>query len=114
MKIPEFSAELSLRPNKCIYRGRISPGGPRLQNSGEVTPQLDTSVWKPYKGTDLLTWTYDSGGADCAKRCIEESKKAQESCAKKTDLVASKECYDEAAARAALCQDRCDASFPPL
>jgi hypothetical protein len=54
---------------------------------------------------------YDSGMADCAKRCIDQAAEDRRECAKITDPAKRLACYEEASSRAAKCQQNCSESF---
>ena len=57
--------------------------------------------------------TYDSGNADCCKRCAEANRVGQKACAAITDRAQRLACYVEAARRVATCVDGCSGAFPP-
>jgi outer membrane murein-binding lipoprotein Lpp len=57
--------------------------------------------------------TYDSGQADCAKRCISNLTAEKAACLRKPTDAEKQTCNQEAVARASTCQTRCSQSFPP-
>ena len=57
--------------------------------------------------------TYDSGQADCAKRCIETLTAERKACENIADPAQRQKCFEEASQRASTCQQRCSSSFPP-
>ena len=57
--------------------------------------------------------TYDSGQADCAKRCIDALTAHREACEDIADDTQRLQCYQEASDNAATCQKGCSSSFPP-
>jgi len=57
--------------------------------------------------------TYDSGQADCAKRCIEEVSAHRKACEEIADDTERQQCFQEASDRGSECQRQCSASFPP-
>jgi hypothetical protein len=54
--------------------------------------------------------TYDSGQADCSRRCIENLQAERKACPTSPDPAA---CFAQAAQRASECHSRCAMSFPP-
>jgi hypothetical protein len=56
---------------------------------------------------------YDSGQADCAKRCITALAAANKACNAKPDGPDKQNCFKDALDRASNCQKGCSASFPP-
>jgi hypothetical protein len=56
---------------------------------------------------------YDSGQADCAKRCIAELSAANTACAAIADQAKRLACFQDATARASRCQTQCSKNFPP-
>ena len=57
--------------------------------------------------------TYDSGQADCAKRCISTLKSENQACEAIADPTERQQCFAAALARASTCQQQCSASNPP-
>ena len=57
--------------------------------------------------------TYDSGQADCARRCIETLTAERKACENIADPTQRQKCFEDAAQRASICQQRCSSSFPP-
>jgi hypothetical protein len=57
--------------------------------------------------------TYDSGQADCAKRCIETLTAERKACEGIADPTQRQQCFQEATDRASTCQTRCSQRFPP-
>jgi len=57
--------------------------------------------------------TYDSGQADCARRCIETLTAHRNVCKDKTDETERLQCFQEASDNASSCQTQCSGSFPP-
>jgi hypothetical protein len=55
---------------------------------------------------------YDSGQADCARRCIEDLTERRKACEAMTDSAERQACYQSAVNDAALCQSRCSQAFP--
>jgi hypothetical protein len=94
-----------------------------------VSMQLDNRLKIPggIKGIKMRPWddivgnsgpvfgeeTCQVGGAECAKRCIEELNYSYSICAQESDAALKARCNEEALARASNCQDRCTSSFPP-
>ena len=56
--------------------------------------------------------TYDSGQADCSRRCIKDLTAHRQACEALLDPAERQRCYQEAADNAALCHERCAQSFP--
>jgi hypothetical protein len=56
---------------------------------------------------------YDSGQADCSRRCIEELATSRQACDGVGDPTKRQACYAEALSRAATCHTRCAQRFPP-
>ena len=54
--------------------------------------------------------TYDSGQADCSRRCSEVLTSEREACANSADPV---NCFKQAADKANACHTRCAMNFPP-
>lgn len=57
--------------------------------------------------------TYDSGQADCAKRCIGDLTAENKACTAKPDGPDKQTCFQEAIDRAFNCQKGCSKRFPP-
>jgi hypothetical protein len=57
--------------------------------------------------------TYDSGQADCAKRCISALTAERKACEKIADATQRQKCFQDALDRASKCQTQCSASHPP-
>jgi hypothetical protein len=57
--------------------------------------------------------TYDSGQADCARRCIETLTAHRDACKEIADDTQWLQCFQEASDRASECHRQCVASFPP-
>jgi hypothetical protein len=57
--------------------------------------------------------TYDSGQADCAKRCIATLTAERKACEDIVDPTQRQKCFQDAVDRASSCQTRCSASNPP-
>lgn len=57
--------------------------------------------------------TYDSGQADCAKRCISTLTTEKKACENIADPTKRQQCFEDARARASNCQTQCSASHPP-
>jgi hypothetical protein len=57
--------------------------------------------------------TYDSGQADCSRRCIETLTAERKACEDIADDTQRLQCYEDATARASECHRQCSASFPP-
>jgi len=57
--------------------------------------------------------TYDSGQADCAKRCITALTASNKACNDKPDGPDKVNCFKDALERGTNCQRGCSASFPP-
>jgi hypothetical protein len=57
--------------------------------------------------------TYDSGQADCSRRCIETLTSERKACESIADPTQRQKCFEDAAQRASLCHQRCSGSFPP-
>lgn len=51
--------------------------------------------------------TYDSGQADCAKRCIADAQAHRAQCAQIANEAQRLQCYQDASDRAATCQRQC-------
>jgi hypothetical protein len=54
--------------------------------------------------------TYDSGQADCSRRCIENLTAERKACETSADPAT---CFAQAAQRASECHSRCAMNFPP-
>jgi len=57
--------------------------------------------------------TYDSGQADCAKRCIATLTSDLKACKQIADEAGRQKCINDAVDRASKCQTNCSASNPP-
>ena len=57
--------------------------------------------------------TYDSGQADCAKRCISTLTTEREACEKIANDSERQQCFQKATDRASNCQTQCSKNFPP-
>ena len=60
-----------------------------------------------FHSAEFFERTYDSGQADCAKRCINANKIAREACAKITDTDEKDRCFQDALVRVTNCQKGC-------
>jgi hypothetical protein len=60
-----------------------------------------------FHNSDFWKKVYDSGQADCAKRCIDTTTAERKECAKKTTDSEKLKCYQDASDRAANCQRGC-------
>lgn len=56
---------------------------------------------------------YDSGQADCARRCITALTASNKVCSAKPDGSDKDRCFADALERATTCQTGCSKSFPP-
>lgn len=56
---------------------------------------------------------YDSGQADCSRRCIATLTETRRACARIADESRRLQCYREAAEQASRCHRQCSASHPP-
>lgn len=95
-------AELERRNSDLALKGRI------------VGSQLFGSPLDNFFASDEF-WqnTYDSGQADCAKRCIATLTAERKACEAIDDDVQQQRCYEDASARASQCQTQCSANNPP-
>jgi hypothetical protein len=57
--------------------------------------------------------TYDSGQADCARRCIATLTAERKACASEKDDAKRQQCYQAATDRASRCQVQCSQNNPP-
>ena len=56
---------------------------------------------------------YDSGQADCARRCIATLTSERNACAGVTDAAKRQQCYQDATDKASRCQTQCSQNNPP-
>jgi hypothetical protein len=56
---------------------------------------------------------YDSGQADCAKRCVSTLLSERKVCEGITDCTQRQQCFQDVVGRASRCQTNCSASNPP-
>lgn len=56
--------------------------------------------------------TYDSGQADCAKRCIQNLTDENKACSKKPDGPDKEKCFKDAVQGASNCHRGCSTRFP--
>ncbi|MCP6280394.1 hypothetical protein NL459_27585, partial [Klebsiella pneumoniae] len=59
-----------------------------------------------FASAELWENTYDSGQADCARRCIETLTAERKACENIADPTERQRCFQEATDRASLCQTR--------
>ena len=96
-------AQLEKRNNDLKVKGRIvakSLFGSPLQNF--------------FDSDEFWENTYDSGQADCAKRCAATLQSEMQACLAIADCAQRQQCINDAVARAANCQTQCSASHPPV
>lgn len=60
-----------------------------------------------FSGPEFWERVYDSGAADCARRCIAQTQAHRAQCAQITNANQRLQCYQEASDRAATCQRQC-------
>ena len=56
---------------------------------------------------------YDSGQADCARRCVETLQSERRACEAITDCAQRERCFTDVVQRASNCQTNCSRSNPP-
>jgi hypothetical protein len=56
---------------------------------------------------------YDSGQADCARRCISAATAERAACEKNPNDVERQQCFQRASDNASRCQTQCSQSHPP-
>lgn len=95
-------AELEKRNNDLKIKGRI------------VASSLFGSPLENFFSSDEF-WenTYDSGQADCAKRCTATLQTELAACQAITDCAQRQQCIKDAVERASNCQTQCSKSHPP-
>ena len=93
---------LEKRNSDLALKGRIVSS--QLFSSG-----LDRFFGEP----EFWENTYDSGQADCAKRCISTLASERKACENIADATQRQQCFQGAVDRASRCQTQCSASFPP-
>ena len=93
---------LEKRNNDLALKGRI------------VSSQLFGSPPGNFFASDEF-WenTYDSGQADCAKRCISALTAERAACQNIADAAKRLQCFQDATGRASSCQTQCSANNPP-
>ncbi|MFO0872442.1 MAG: hypothetical protein U0575_00535 [Phycisphaerales bacterium] len=96
-------ADLEKRNNDLKVKGRI------------VASSLFGSPLENFFASDEF-WenTYDSGQADCAKRCAATLQTELAACQKITDCAQRQQCIKDAVERASNCQTQCSKSHPPV
>ena len=94
--------KLEKRNNDLALKGRI------------VSSQLFGSPLDNFFASDEF-WqnTYDSGQADCAKRCISMLTSERKACEDIADDTQRLHCFQDATDRASNCQTQCSLSPPP-
>lgn len=95
-------ATLEQRNNDLALKGRI------------VSSQLFRSPLENFFASDEF-WEnpYDSGQADCAKRCISTLTSERRACENIVDDTQRLQCFQAAVERASRCQTQCSANNPP-
>ncbi len=93
---------LEKRNSDLALKGRIV--GSQLFGSG-----LDRFFGEP----EFWENTYDSGQADCAKRCISTLTSERKACENIADATQRLQCFQAAVDRASKCHRQCSASNPP-
>jgi len=105
MKVAALEAKvatLEKRNSDLALKGRI------------ISSQVFRSPLEDFFGSpEFWENTYDSGQADCARRCIEELTANKAACAAITNDAEKKQCYQDAYDRGSRCQTNCSRSFPP-
>jgi hypothetical protein len=105
MKVAALEAKvatLEKRNSDLALKGRI------------VSSQLFRSPLEDFFASpEFWENTYDSGQADCARRCIETLTSERKACENIADDTQRLQCFQEASDRASRCQTQCSASFPP-
>jgi hypothetical protein len=105
MKVAALEAKvatLEKRNSDLALKGRI------------VSSQLFRSPLEDFFASpEFWENTYDSGQADCARRCIETLTAHREACEDITDDTERLQCFQEASDRATTCHKQCSGSFPP-
>ena len=95
-------ATLEQRNSDLALKGRI------------VSSQLFRSPLEDFFASpEFWENTYDSGQADCARRCIETLTVHRNACQEIADETQRLQCFQEASDRASECHKQCVASFPP-
>jgi hypothetical protein len=106
-KVAELEAkveELEKRNSDLEFKGRM------------VTSHLlpSWSLRDFFASDEFWENTYDSGQADCSKRCVETLTSSRQACEDHAACERKQQCIEEAIARANQCQTRCSASNPPF
>jgi hypothetical protein len=105
MKVAALEAKvatLEMRNNDLALKGRI------------VSSQLfDSPLDNFFASPEFWENTYDSGQADCSRRCISTLTAERKACEEIADDTQRLQCYQDATARASECHRQCAASFPP-
>ena len=104
-KVVELEARLDTlarRNSDLALKGRI------------VSSQLFRSPLEDFFASpEFWENTYDSGQADCSRRCIETLTVHRKACEEIADETQRLQCFQEASDRATTCHKQCSASFPP-
>jgi hypothetical protein len=96
------AATLEKRNSDLALKGRI------------VSSQLFRSPLEDFFASpEFWENTYDSGQADCSRRCIETLTEERKACEEIADDTQRLQCYQDASDRASECHKQCAASFPP-
>jgi hypothetical protein len=95
-------ATLEKRNSDLEFKGRM------------VSSHLFGSPLEKFFGADEF-WEnpYDSGAADCAKRCTETLLSENKVCEKIADCAQKQQCFKEASERASNCQTQCSQNNQP-
>jgi len=105
MKVAALEAKVAMlekRNGDLALKGRI------------VSSQLfDSPLDNFFASPEFWENTYDSGQADCARRCIEDLTAHRNACKEITDDTERLQCFQEASDRASTCHAQCSGSFPP-
>ena len=96
-------ATLEKRNSDLEFKGRMAgssyPFGSPLENF--------------FNSDEFWQNPYDSGQADCARRCVTTLQSERKACENIADCAQRQQCFQDVVTRAATCQKRCSESFPP-
>lgn len=104
-KVAELETKVSAlekRNNDLEVKGRIV-----------AISHFDSPLKNFFEADEFWENTYDSGAADCARRCATTLVSEYKVCNAITDCLKKQQCFNEALSRASNCQTNCSRNNQP-